>query len=122
MRRRKNVVLLYLDDDELKSLDEWCEAARMNRNLYLRTLLSGFQPIAFPPLEYTQVMDELRKIGVNMNQLAVKAHSLGFIDEPEYRRNAQAVWRVCADMTEQLTKRGVKFGSHENMGCQEPSD
>lgn len=112
MRKRNNVVLLYLSDDELQSLDEWCDAARLNRNQYLRMLIDGFQPIAFSPIEYTDIMEELRKLGVNMNQLAVKANSLGFIDEPEYRKNAQAVWSLCAEMAKRLGKKSVKFGSH----------
>ena len=116
MRKRNNVVLLYLTDDELRSLDEWCEAARMNRNKYLRTLISGFRPIAAPPIEYNDVLEELRKLGVNMNQLAVKANSLGFIDEPEYRKNAKAVWSLCADMAKRLGKKSEKFGGHKNLG------
>lgn len=113
---------IYLDDREYQNLCEWSDACRMSMSVYLRQLINGFRPIEFPPLEYEKIMEDLQKVGVNLNQLAVKAHSLGFIDEPEYRKNAQVVWKLCADMTEQLTERGVRFGSHENMGCQESPD
>ena len=85
MRKRNNPVQIYLDDAELKRLHEWSAAAKMSRSNYIRQLIAGFQPVAFPPVEYRQVIDELQHIGINMNQLATKAHSLGFIDEPEYR-------------------------------------
>ena len=120
MRKRNNPVQIYLDDAELKRLDEWSAAAKMSRSNYIRQLIAGFQPVEFPPAEYKQVIDELKHIGINMNQLATKAHSLGFIDEPEYRRNANRVWRIVADLAAQLARGGVKIGSNKNMVCKKP--
>ena len=120
MRKRNNPVQIYLDDAELKRLDEWSAAANMSRSNYIRQLIAGFQPVEFPPAEYKQVIDELQHIGINMNQLATKAHSLGFIDEPEYRRNANRVWRIVAELAAQLARGGVKIGSNKNMVCKKP--
>ena len=117
MRKRNNPVQIYLDDAELKRLDEWSAAANMSRSNYIRQLIAGFQPVEFPPVEYKQVIDELQHIGINMNQLATKAHSLGFIDEPEYRQNATRVWRIVAELSAQLARGGVKIGGNKNMGC-----
>ena len=119
-RNRKNQVILRLNDAELKRLDEWSAAANMSRSNYIRQLIAGFQPVEFPPVEYKQVIDELQHIGINMNQLATKAHSLGFIDEPEYRRNANRVWRIVAELAAQLARGGVKIGSNKNMVCKKP--
>ena len=120
MRRRNNPVQIYLDDAELKRLDDWSAAANMSRSNYIRQLIDGFQPLEFPPVEYKQVIDELQHIGINMNQLATKAHSLGFIDAPEYRQNATRVWRVVAELSAQLARGGVKIGGNKNMGCKKP--
>ena len=120
MRKRNNPVQIYLDDAELKRLDEWSAAANMSRSNYIRQLIAGFQPVEFPPAEYKQVIDELQHIGINMNQLATKAHSLGFIDEPEYRRNANRVWRIVAELSAQLARGGIKIGSNKNMVCKKP--
>ena len=120
MRKRNNPVQIYLDDAELKRLDEWSAAANMSRSNYIRQLIAGFQPVEFPPVEYKQVIDELQHIGINMNQLATKAHSLGFIDEPEYRRNANRVWQIVAELAAQLARGGVKIGSNKNMVCKKP--
>ena len=119
-RNRKNQVILRLNDAELKRLDEWSAAAKMSRNNYIRQLIAGFQPVEFPPVEYKQVIDELQHIGINMNQLATKAHSLGFIDEPEYRRNANRVWRIVAELSAQLARGGIKIGGNKNMVCKKP--
>ena len=120
MRKRNNPVQIYLDDAELKRLDEWSAAAKMSRSNYIRQLIAGFQPVAFPPAEYRQVIDELQHIGINMNQLATKAHSLGFIDEPEYRRNANRVWQIVAELAAQLARGGIKIGGNKNMVCKKP--
>lgn len=119
-RNRKNQVILRLNDAELKRLDEWSAAANMSRSNYIRQLIAGFQPVAFPPVEYRQVIDELQHIGINMNQLATKAHSLGFIDEPEYRRNANRVWQIVAELAAQLARGGIKIGGNKNMERKKP--
>ena len=119
-RNRKNQVLIRFSDEELKRLDEWSAAANMSRSNYIRQLIAGFQPVEFPPVEYKQVIDELQHIGINMNQLATKAHSLGFIDEPEYRRNANRVWRIVAELAAQLARGGIKIGGNKNMVCKKP--
>ena len=119
-RNRKNQVILRLNDAELKRLDEWSAAANMSRSNYIRQLIAGFQPVAFPPVEYRQVIDELQHIGINMNQLATKAHSLGFIDEPEYRRNANRLWRVVAELSAQLARGGIKIGGNKNLERKKP--
>ena len=119
-RNRKNQVLIRFSDEELQRLDEWSAAAKMSRSNYIRQLIAGFQPVAFPPVEYRQVIDELQHIGINMNQLATKAHSLGFIDEPEYRRNANRVWQIVAELAAQLARGGIKIGGNKNMERKKP--
>jgi len=118
-RKRKHRITIRLNDDEYRDLCEWSTACRMSMNDYLRELIQGFQPVAFPPLEYKEVIDELRRIGVNMNQIASKAHSLGFIDVPEYEQNEKRVRKAIADFAEVLTRGGVEFGSNKNMGGKE---
>ena len=119
-RNRKNQVLIRFSDEELQRLDEWSAAANMSRSNYIRQLIAGFQPVEFPPVEYRQVIDELQHIGINMNQLATKAHSLGFIDEPEYRRNANRVWQIVAELAAQLARGGIKIGGNKNMERKKP--
>ena len=116
-RKRQHRITIRLDEKEYNNLCVWSTAANMTMNEYIRQLINGFQPVEFPPAEYKQVIDELQHIGINMNQLATKAHSLGFIDEPEYRQNATRVWRIVAELSAQLARGGVKIGGNKNMGC-----
>ena len=118
MRNRKVPIQFYLYEDEAKELKEWAKASKRSMSQYLRELIQGFQPVAFPPAEYSQVIWELQKIGVNMNQIASKAHSLGFVDDREYQANADRIWSCVASLSEQLVRGGVKFGYNEDMGGQ----
>ena len=117
MRRRKHPVQIYLDDDEYNMLCEWSSAAHRTMSDYLRELIRHSQPFAFPPIEYREVLRELRKIGINMNQLASKANSIGFVDEREYRADSDRLWRVVAELARAMSRGGIKFGSNEDMGC-----
>ena len=117
-RSRKHRITIRLNDDEYQRLCEWSSASKRTKNAYLRELINGFTPVAFPPAEYSQVIWELQKIGVNMNQIASKAHSLGFVDDREYQDNADRIWRCVASLSEQLVRGGVKFGYNEDMGGQ----
>ena len=117
-RSRKHRITIRLNDDEYQRLSEWSSASKRTMNAYLRELINGFTPVAFPPAEYSQVIWELQKIGVNMNQIASKAHSLGFVDDREYQANADRIWRCVASLSEQLVRGGVKFGYDQDMGGQ----
>ena len=119
-RKRQHRITIRLDEKEYNNLCVWSTAANMTMNEYIRQLINGFQPVEFPPAEYKQVIDELQHIGINMNQLATKAHSLGFIDEPEYRRNANRVWQIVAELAAQLARGGIKIGGNKNMVCKKP--
>ena len=116
-RKRKHFVSLRLDDREYNKLKEWSAATNRTMSDYLRELLEDNQPIEFPPIEYQEVLRELRKIGINLNQLASKAHSLGFVDEREYKADSDRLWRVVAELSSQMSKGGVKFGNNKDMGC-----
>ena len=40
-----------------------------------------------PPLEFHEILKNLRQINNNMNQIAMKANATGFIDAKVYREN-----------------------------------
>ena len=39
-----------------------------------------------PPVDFTTMIWELRRVGSNINQLLVKANTVGFIDAPMLRK------------------------------------
>ena len=117
MRKRQNPIQVYLDESEHNKLKEWSAASNRTMSDYIRELLSDSQPVAFPSAEYQEILRELRKIGINLNQLASKAHTLGFVDEREYRAESERLWRVVAELAKPMVRGGLKFGNHKDMGC-----
>ena len=62
-----------------------------------------------PSIEVKEFTRELRRLGVSMNQIAAKAHSLGFVDDLEYRRCADEVMKVLGAIQQEYAKKGVKL-------------
>ncbi|MBQ2378417.1 MAG: hypothetical protein II297_08465 [Clostridia bacterium] len=56
------------------------EATKRSNSDLVRRLLQTSVFVEFPPVEYREIIDQLEHIGINLNQLASKAHTLGFID------------------------------------------
>ena len=79
----KKDVRLYLNDDELAAVDRMADQLYKNRNQTLIAIIRSF--VANEP-QYTQEEivvlrdsnSELRKIGVNLNQIAHRTNSIDF--------------------------------------------
>lgn len=79
----KKDVSLYLNDDELAAVDRMADQLYKNRNQTLIAIIRSF--VANEP-QYTQEEivvlrdsnSELRKIGVNLNQIAHRTNSIDF--------------------------------------------
>ena len=84
--RRKNEIKVRLDDRELTWLNEVARRAGRSRESCIRDAIVGIQIREAPSLEYHTLIREMRAVGNNLNQLAVIAHSKGFIDGPALRQ------------------------------------
>ena len=85
LRRRPNQILLFLNDKELQILNQRVAKTGLTRSAYLRRLIMDKPPKELPPMDFYDVLRELRQLNVNMNQIALKAHTLDMIDSPFYR-------------------------------------
>jgi hypothetical protein len=116
--KRTSKFLIRLTEVELKSLDKKVKSTGMSREGYIRTLLNGYAPISVPPMDFFTMINELRAIGNNMNQIAHRAHTLSFIDVAYYEENVTRVLKMC-DYIFSLhlpRKAGDLFGHDQNMG------
>lgn len=89
MRTRNKAILIRLNNEELLNLKTLVDASGWSQEAYLRALVAGVVPATRPPPEYFQMARELRAIGVNLNQIAQKAHVLGVIDVQRYDTEAR---------------------------------
>ena len=87
MRTRKNRIVFCLDDKELEKLKKKVKKSGMSMSAFLRKLCDEKEIKELPDVDFKEVISQLRRIGINIQQIALKAHTLGFIDAPLYRRN-----------------------------------
>lgn len=98
MINRKNEIKLRLNDEELSYLNECVRQTGRSREQYLRSVIKGVQPVEVPPLDYFEMIREIRRVGHNIRQVAQRAYTLNLVDAPEYERNAGQVLKICDEL------------------------
>ena len=106
---RTHLIKSYLDDSEYERFRRIATATKSTNSNLVRRLLQTSVFVEFPPVEYWEIIKQLDRIGNNLNQLARVAHSLGFIDEPEYRKNANEVSRAVAQLCRMYLQVGARI-------------
>ena len=86
MRKRSHRVVVYFNDEELTDLTEKVRQTRLPREEIIRKAVKGLVVKEVPPADIPFLIRELRRVGHNLNQLAVLAHSKGVLDTPQLRR------------------------------------
>ncbi len=72
----------------------------LSREAYLRHLVNGLEPQDAPPPDYYAMMRELHGIGNNLNQIAVKAHTLNVLDVQRYDEACRKIDTAIKKITE----------------------
>ena len=80
---------VWMNKLEAQSLTQKAKKAGLTEAALVRSLVSGYEPKEKPDDRFYDVMRQLSAIGNSMNQIARKANALGFIDAPEYERQAE---------------------------------
>ena len=106
MRKRNNLIQIWLSDDELNKLSTQAAKCGLSRAAFLRQLICGFQPKELPPPDFYPMMRQLYYCGNNLNQIARKAHALGAIDTEKYDAVVNSFQKTVMDINSVLL--GVK--------------
>ena len=85
--KRKNEIKLRLYDDEFNKLNLEFEKSGLSREAYLRLIIQKIVPAEKPYPDLKETINQLRRIGNNLNQIAVAAHKTGSIDVMKYKKN-----------------------------------
>ena len=75
-----------LDQDEEDELIRLCDTLHCSKSDVFRRLLKYKIVYGKPPIEFGKVIAELRRIGVNLNQLARSVNANGFVNGAELRQ------------------------------------
>lgn len=89
MRKRNVHIQFWLDRKEAEHLEKLVRKSGLGREAYIRQLIKGVVPRDAPPPDYYRMMQELYRIGNNLNQIAAKAHTLQVMDVQRYDKAVQ---------------------------------
>ena len=81
MRKRNVQILFRLTEEEAEHLNELVRKSGRSKEAFLREMVRGYQLCEKPDPEFYKMM--------RINQLAVKANALGFVDTPMLREEAR---------------------------------
>ncbi len=79
-RKRDNGVHVYLSDMEKQRLTEYARKCNVSESGYLRRLLLGIAPKEFPPGEYAAILQLMREIANDLQDISEVARETGDID------------------------------------------
>jgi len=86
MRKRDIKKNFWFNEKENKRLKVNAKKVGLSESAYIRNLVMGYTPKEQPNELYFQFIKELQGIGKNLNQVAIKANALNFIDTAHYKR------------------------------------
>ena len=89
MRKRNVDKHIWFSRAEAQELQRKAKKACLSEAGLIRLLIKGYEPKEKPDDRFYDVMRELSDIGNNINQLAAKANTLGFIDAPMLKNEAE---------------------------------
>ena len=101
-RVRENSLHIRLSDQELALLKRKSQKAGINPQAYIIALIKGNNIKEQPSVEWQELLKALRQINNNMNQIAVKANSNGFIDTVEYWKNVKQIQEITGRIMEAI--------------------
>ena len=89
---------VWLSEKEYSELNRKAKIAGLPKSTVIRMLLCNYEPKEKPDARFYKAMRQLSAIGNNINQLAVKANTLGFIDALMLKAEALRWHRFQADI------------------------
>lgn len=102
-RKRNHRFLVSLTEKEMSELMKKVDKTGLSRNTYIRMLINNIQPKEKPEIDFYETLKILRQISINMNQIAVKANTIGFIDVNAYWDNSQKVMDAVGELKQKMT-------------------
>ena len=92
----KKQILVSREEDQL--IRQKAEQVGMNVSAYMRSRALDYNPKEKPPKEFYDAIKEIRKVGINLNQIAHKANALNFIDVPYYKKQVEILNSIILDI------------------------
>ena len=86
MRKRTNQIIIRLSDTELNALNEQVKRTRLSREQFCRNAIQGVTIREKPPADVPRLIQEIRRVGSNINQILMIANSQGLLNIPDLHK------------------------------------
>lgn len=86
MRKRNCRVVVYFSKDELDALTKKIRKSRLSREDFIRAALADKEIKDGPTADVPVLIQEVRRVGSNLNQIMKRANAIGLLDVPQLRR------------------------------------
>ena len=86
-KSKKKEIKVRLTNKDLDHLNNLVKESNLSRESYLRMCINGLLPRPAPTKELIEVIEILREIAENMNQIAISVYTQNEIDKSFYMEN-----------------------------------
>ena len=90
--------------EDAENLKRKSQKASLSESQLIRMLIRGYKPKEKPDDRFYEAMRQLSGIANNINQLAAKAHSLGFVDAQKLKDEVVRWHQFQADIERQFLR------------------
>ena len=86
MRKRNCRVVVYFSKDELDALTKKIRKSHLSREGFIRAAVADKEVRYGPTADVPMLIQEVRRVGSNLNQILKRANSIGLLDVPQLRK------------------------------------
>ena len=90
MRKRNCRVVVYFSKDELDTLTKKIRKSHLSREGFIRAAVAGKEVKDGPTADVPALIQEVRRVGSNLNQILKRANSIGLLDVPQLRKDVKS--------------------------------
>ncbi len=83
MRNRNNQINVRLNDNELQRLNKQVVKSGMSKEKFLRNLIAGAEIKPAPPVDFMNLIREVKRLGSNVDRLLHYANGKGYVSKKE---------------------------------------
>ncbi len=94
MRKRNIRIQVRLNEIEYEKLQNDISKGNENISDYIRKLIMNIQVKEKPDHDFLKILNQLARVGVNINQIAKKANEGGGIDKLNYEKESKELFEI----------------------------
>jgi len=104
-RSRKKHLDVFLSDDEFDKLSMLSERSKLSKSELIRNMINGCQINEVPPLDFWELVKQIRFYGNNLNQISKRMHLFGSPDAEAYQRNTEKVFSILTELQKAMLSK-----------------